>query len=76
MRRFLVPALVSVFPWLAALTPASGAVHQHTYQITGGTSSGVLNIGAITGGTFKFQVNNPSYLLCGPNAATCPGRAS
>lgn len=61
-------------PWIGALTPtpATGAVHTHTYQITSGFSNGIYNIGNITGGTFSVQFSYTTFPTCGyPTPVTC-----
>ena len=61
---------------LAALapSPAAAAVATHTYQITGGTSSGFLNIGTVTGGSFTVQYPSTPCNPC--NGALAPSLLS
>ena len=72
MRRFPVfaPFAALLVSGLSAPSPAGAAVAVYTYQITGGFSSGTLNVGNINGGEFSVRFTNAPN--CGPSAGTCP----
>ena len=66
MRRFLVFALLAALPAPVLLSPApaSAAVATYSYQITGGSSSGSLSIGTVTGGSFAIQYPGLPCTIC------------
>lgn len=66
MRRFFVFSLFAALSTASASmpSPAEAAVTVYSYQITGGTSSGQLNIGAITGGGFTVQYTGAPCAAC------------
>jgi hypothetical protein len=66
MRRFFVSCLLAAVAATGLFAPSSApaAVATYTYTVTGGTSSGSLGIGIITGGGFQVRFNTSPCFGC------------